>query len=148
LSVRKDQDWLLSAHLLINDPVRSEHMPLTLAVQGTIRTMRADEIRYLDHAYATTVHSSQGLTCDRVFVNMDTKKEMVLGQEAYYVGISRAKETARIYTDAPEKLPDALKKSLAQKSAIEEVEKDRRPSEKGLVPPKQRDGGRDGDLVR
>jgi len=100
-----------------------EKRSVMLDVQGIIRTMQLDEIRYLDHAYATTVHSSQGLTCDRVLINMDTKKEQVLGQESYYVGISRAKLDAFIYTDAPKKLPDILQKSLGQKSAVEEKER-------------------------
>jgi ATP-dependent exoDNAse (exonuclease V) alpha subunit len=30
------------------------------------------EMRHFDHGYAVTSHSSQGLTAERVLVNMDT----------------------------------------------------------------------------
>src|SRR6185312_14471557 len=33
----------------------------------------ADQMRHFDHGYAVTSHSSQGLTSERVLVNMDTE---------------------------------------------------------------------------
>jgi ATP-dependent exoDNAse (exonuclease V) alpha subunit len=53
-------------------------------IDGTDMTVRMDgdkartlifdtsEMRHFDHGYAVTWHSSQGLTTDRVVVNMDT----------------------------------------------------------------------------
>ncbi len=37
----------------------------------------SNEMRHLDHGYAVTSHSSQGLTSERVLVNMDTGQPLV-----------------------------------------------------------------------
>jgi hypothetical protein len=39
---------------------------------GKAVTFDANEMRHFDHGYAVTSHSSQGLTADRVLVNIDT----------------------------------------------------------------------------
>jgi len=57
-------------------------------------------MRHFDHGYAVTSHSSQGLTADRVLVNMDTKVHPELINTRFaYVSVSRASEDVRIYTN-------------------------------------------------
>ncbi|MDR3748265.1 MAG: MobF family relaxase, partial [Acidobacteriota bacterium] len=48
-------------------------------------TFNADEMRHFDHGYAVTSHSSQGLTAERVLVNMDTNvhPELINSRFAY-----------------------------------------------------------------
>jgi len=63
-------------------------------------TFDATEMRHFDHGYAVTSHSSQGLTADRVLVNMDTKVHPELINTRFaYVSVSRASEDVRIYTN-------------------------------------------------
>ncbi|HSA33818.1 MAG TPA: MobF family relaxase [bacterium] len=108
------------------------------------RTFDLDRLRHLEYSYAITVHSSQGMTCERALVNMDTGKAALLGQESFYVGISRAKYAASIYTDAKEKLPSLLKKTLAQESALEQKEKlDKYRTEKWVDAEKPKERGRE-----
>ena len=60
----------------------------------------AAQMRHFDHGYAVTSHSSQGLTADRVLVNMDTNVHPELINTRFaYVSVSRASEDARIYTN-------------------------------------------------
>jgi ATP-dependent exoDNAse (exonuclease V) alpha subunit len=63
-------------------------------------TFDASEMRHFDHGYAVTSHSSQGLTTDRVPVNMHTTAHPELINTRFaYVSVSRASEDARIYTN-------------------------------------------------
>ncbi len=94
-----------------------------LMVGKEAKTFDLDKLKHVDYSYAITVHSSQGMTCERALVNMDTSKAALLGQESFYVSISRAKYEVKIYTDSKEKLPDRLQKTMAQESALEQKEK-------------------------
>ncbi|WP_017172825.1 MobF family relaxase, partial [Xanthomonas phaseoli] len=62
---------------------------------------------HLEHAYASTVHSSQGLTNDRVLIALDTKSRTT-SMNLYYVAISRARQEARVYTNNRGELPAAI----------------------------------------
>jgi len=62
---------------------------------------------HISHAYATTVHSSQGLTADRVMIDADTKSKTT-AKDVYYVAISRARFISRIFTNSRQDLPKAI----------------------------------------
>lgn len=54
-----------------------------------------DQMRHLDHGYAVTSHSAQGLTADRVLVHVDTGIHPQLVSDPFaYVSISRASQDA------------------------------------------------------
>jgi len=76
---------------------------------------------HLDYAYATTVHSSQGLTSDLSLIDIKTKS-LTASQDAYYVAISRARTEVRIYTDNIKELPRAVSR-MREKGVAIEVEK-------------------------
>jgi ATP-dependent exoDNAse (exonuclease V) alpha subunit len=60
----------------------------------------AIEHRHLDHGYAVTSHSSQGLTAERVLVHADTNVHPdLLNSRFGYVAISRASHEATLFTD-------------------------------------------------
>ena len=62
---------------------------------------------HLDYAYATTVHSSQGLTADRVFIDAHTQSRTT-AKDVFYVALSRARFEAKIYTNDKAALPTAV----------------------------------------
>lgn len=72
---------------------------------------------HLDHAYATTVHSSQGLTSDRVLIDAQTTSRTT-ARDVYYVAISRARHEARIYTNDREHLPVAIERENEKYAAL------------------------------
>ncbi len=101
-------------------------------IDGTNMTVRMDgdkartltfdtsEMRHFDHGYAVTSHSSQGLTTDRVLVNMDTKAHPELINTRFaYVSVSRASEDARIYTNDATTLAERLSTDISKASAVE-----------------------------
>jgi ATP-dependent exoDNAse (exonuclease V) alpha subunit len=80
----------------------------------------ATEHRHLDHGYAVTSHSSQGLTAERVLVNADTGVHPdLLNSRFGYVSISRASHEATLFTDDLTKLNPKLSVDVSKTSAIE-----------------------------
>jgi hypothetical protein len=78
------------------------------------------KMRHFDHGYAVTSHSSQGLTTDRVLVNMDTTVHPELINTRFaYVSISRASQDARIYTNDALHLGERLSTDVTKTSAID-----------------------------
>ncbi|MBN9616026.1 MAG: conjugal transfer protein [Acidobacteriales bacterium 59-55] len=87
-----------------------------------VRILRfdADEMRHFDHGYAVTSHSSQGLTSERVLVNMDTEVHPQLMNNRFaYVSVSRASHDAQIYTNNAALLTKSLSNDVSKVSAID-----------------------------
>jgi ATP-dependent exoDNAse (exonuclease V) alpha subunit len=81
----------------------------------------ATEHPHFDHGYAVTSHSSQGLTADRVLINIDTTiNAQLLNSRFAYVAVSRASLDAEIYTngDAAD-LEQRLSGDVSKSSAVE-----------------------------
>jgi len=72
---------------------------------------------HLEHAYASTVHSSQGLTNDRALIALDTKSRTT-SMNLYYVAISRARYEARVYTNSVKELPAAIARRFDKTTAL------------------------------
>jgi conjugative relaxase-like TrwC/TraI family protein len=80
----------------------------------------AAQMRHFDHGYAVTSHSSQGLTADRVLVNMDTTVHPELINTRFaYVSVSRASQDARIYTNDASTLGERLSTDVTKTSAVD-----------------------------
>jgi len=77
------------------------------------------EMRHFDHGYAVTSHSSQGLTSERVLVNMDTSvhPELINGRFAY-VSVSRASHDAQVFTNDAANLAESLNRHVSKTSAL------------------------------
>lgn len=73
---------------------------------------------HIDHAYATTVHSSQGLTEDRVLIDAKTTSKTT-AQDVYYVAISRARYIATVFTENAGKLPAAVARISTKTAALD-----------------------------
>lgn len=98
LAVRSDQ-------VTLTDGTRQVHMP-------------ANQPLHLDHAHATTVHSAQGLTSDKVLIDANSRS-LTTATDVYYVAISRARHEAQIYTDDRAKLPAAISKDHIKHAALD-----------------------------
>ena len=78
------------------------------------------EMRHFDHGYAVTSHSSQGLTTERVLVNMDTEVHPELINSRFaYVSVSRASHEAHIYTNNAATLAEKLGHDASKTSAVD-----------------------------
>ena len=87
---------------------------------GNAVTFNAGKMRHFDHGYAVTSHSSQGLTADRVLVNIDTEVHPELINPRFaYVAVSRAAEDAQIYTNSASSLTASISHAVTKTSALE-----------------------------
>ena len=83
-----------------------------------------DQMRHLDHGYAVTSHSAQGLTADRVLVHVDTGIHPELVSDRFaYVSISRASQDATLYTNSVERLRELVSRSHGKSSALQTTQK-------------------------
>ena len=91
-------------------------------VSGRELNARMEQIRHIDYGYASTSHSSQGATVDRVIVNVETLRSIELvNRKQFYVSISRARDAATIYTDDREALHRAVNRNREKSVAMEHV---------------------------
>ena len=80
------------------------------------------QLRRLDYAWASAVHAYQGQTMDNVIGVMDSAHKHLTPQQIFYVEISRARESAVLYTDNRDRLRDTLEQVTgAQISALEDT---------------------------
>jgi len=80
----------------------------------------ATEMRHFDHGYAVTSHSSQGLTADRVLVNIDTEVHPELINSRFaYVSVSRASHDAQVFTNNALMLAESLSREVSKASALD-----------------------------
>ena len=83
-------------------------------------TFRPEQMRHFDHGYAVTSHSSQGLTADRVLINVDVSAHRdLVNQRFAYVAVSRAAYDVRLYTDDSTRLERDLGRDVSKTAAIE-----------------------------
>ncbi len=93
------------------------------------------EMRHFDHGYAVTSHSSQGLTSERVLVNMDTNVHPELINTRFaYVSVSRASQDAQIFTNDAATLAESLSRDVSKASALDLVKTQNPVAKVGLEP--------------
>lgn len=79
---------------------KNEQGLLSVQTDNKTITINTNEYNYIDHAYALTTHKAQGITTDKVIINLDSSQKALNNRNAYYVDISRAKFDVSIYTDS------------------------------------------------
>jgi len=88
--------------------------------RGRSVTFDTSQMKHFDHGYAVTSHSSQGLTTDRVLINMDTTVHPELINTRFaYVSVSRATSDARIYTNDATTLAERMNTDISKTSAVQ-----------------------------
>ena len=77
---------------------------------GKTETLNLDAARdrHIAHAYVETAFAAQGRTADHVIIHADSKATNLVDQKTFYVGISRAKESATIVTNDRLRLMTAI----------------------------------------
>ena len=90
---------------------------------GRELTMKRDDphLHHLDHAWSSTVHAAQGMTCDRVIAVLDTDRAPA-DQAMFYVELTRARDNVVLLTDDREALIEALETAPAgEMSALKAI---------------------------
>jgi len=110
---------LVNGDLARVDAIDQERQALTLALHnGNKVTLDGRRPLVLDYGYCTTVHASQGQTCDRVMIEADAHN-LTANENTFYVAISRARHHAQIYTDDREMLPLSMSRQHENEAALD-----------------------------
>ncbi|WP_257547160.1 MobF family relaxase [Sphingopyxis sp. DBS4] len=85
----------------------------TVTVRGTrgqVQTLEVDAARdrHIAHGYVDTAFAAQGRTADHVIIHADSRATNLVDQKSFYVCISRAKQSATIFTNDRAKLVSAI----------------------------------------
>ena len=94
------------------------------AQDGRVLVLRRDDpqLHHLDHAYSSTVHAAQGITCDNVIAVLDSDDGPLTDQATFYVELTRARDNVVLLTDDKEALVEALEtRTGEQLSALEAI---------------------------
>lgn len=78
--------------------------------RGQVQTLHLDAARdrHIAHGYVDTAFAAQGRTADHVIIHADSRAANLVDQKSFYVGISRAKQSATIFTNDRAKLVSAI----------------------------------------
>ena len=94
--------------------------------KGRKLSMPLAHARKIDLGYASTSHAAQGLTVDRVLVNIDSSRSpQLVNDRMCYVAISRARLDARIYTDDEQRMRRAVARTQEKEVALDLVDRPR-----------------------
>lgn len=107
---------------------RIEGSCLSLALAGGKSVdldVSRDSDRHIEHGYAVTAHAAQGLTAERAFIHAESHRSNLVNMRSLYVGLSRAQDQVRVYTDSFSSLKDAVQERIGDKhAALDERQKD------------------------
>jgi ATP-dependent exoDNAse (exonuclease V) alpha subunit len=108
---------------LIRD-IQSDGIAKVQLLNGEVKEIDLNAQRHWDHGYAGTIFSAQGRTSESVIAIMPSNSPLS-DQRSAYVAISRAKESAYLYTDSKSELLSGLQERTGEPStALERVERD------------------------
>jgi len=90
---------------------------------GRTLDLRANDpqLRHIDRAWASTVHTFQGRTVDHVIAAMEANHPHLTTQKSFYVEISRARHRAELVTDDREALKARLETTTGERIAALEA---------------------------
>ncbi len=94
------------------------------------------QLHHLDYAYSSTVHAAQGRTCDNVIAVLDSDGGALADQAAFYVELSRARDSVVLLTDDREALIETLETASGEElSALKAI------GEQFAIPEKETEAG-------
>jgi len=84
---------------------------------GIRRKIDLEKNPYWDHGYALTIYKQQGKTTPINWIVANTSKAGEITQETFYVSLTRAKNSVRIFTDEKKKFKEAVKQNPGGKTS-------------------------------
>jgi hypothetical protein len=103
----------------IVEAISEDRLTVRLPDSDKVISFDPKAMPHFDHGYAVTSHSAQGLTTERVLVNIDSNMHPdLINSRLAYVSISRASQDAHIFTNDARGLAEALSRDVTKASAM------------------------------
>jgi len=103
--------------------------------KGQTLDIPRDRVLNLEHGYAATGHSAQGLGAKNVFLERDSHCRST-SERQFYTDVTRTKQELRVYTDDKAKLAEAVHRQSHKTTALDHKPRD----------PERRHEQREGEL--
>lgn len=103
--------------------IDSNSITLTNANNGKTITLDTSKPLNIDHDYAKTTFSSQGLTAENVIYHAQSSSTNLMNQRDFYVAISRTTDSIHVVTDNKRELTELVTQSSGEKQTALEVSK-------------------------
>jgi conjugative relaxase-like TrwC/TraI family protein len=107
LGRRNGQEFVVTA-------IDSNNAQIQYLDSGLTESVNLQQAQHLDYAIVSTTYSSQGKTADRVLIAADH----TIGQESFYVAVSRARYDLKLYTEDKDSLLALAQSSRAKENAL------------------------------
>ncbi|MDD3580111.1 MAG: MobF family relaxase [Desulfobacca sp.] len=82
---------------------------------GQVTTVNLRDNQHWTHGYAITAHAAQGHTADRALIHAESHRANLTTQRSLYVGVSRARDEVKIYTNSADALRQAVSERTGEK---------------------------------
>ena len=126
LQRRNGQEFVVTA-------IESDSAQIQYLDSNRTETINLKQAQNLDYALVSTIYSSQGKTTDLALIAADH----TIGQESFYVAISRARHNVKLYTKDKSELLELAQESKAKDNALEllmkQVKETQKQSSKALL---------------
>lgn len=86
--------------------------------EGERKTLHTNRVLPVEHGYAATGHSAQGLGADRVLLDKDAQARTT-DHRSFYTDLTRARLAAVIYTNDRRALPEAILRQSQKTAALD-----------------------------
>jgi ATP-dependent exoDNAse (exonuclease V) alpha subunit len=123
--------------------ITDSSITLTNTTTGKDITLSTEKPLNIDHDYAKTTFSSQGLTAANVIYHAQSTSTNLMNQRDFYVATSRATDSIQVVTDNKRELTDLVKQSSGEKETALTSSKDTSQS-----PESAKDNGKDQGIDR
>ncbi|BAY95699.1 relaxase domain-containing protein (plasmid) [Tolypothrix sp. PCC 7712] len=107
LGRRNGQEFFVTA-------IEGNHAQIQYLDSGLTESLNLQQAQHLDYAIVSTTYSSQGKTADSVLIAAD----QTIGQESFYVAVSRARYSLKLYTEDKDNLLALAQLSKAKENAL------------------------------
>lgn len=112
----KNEKRLNGQYLNVKE-IDKEKMIATVEYEnGKLEKINLNEKHFIDYSYVTTVFSSQGRTCNKVYASLTN-----VDSENFYVAVSRAEHDCKLYTHDKNQLYKKVNVSGVNKTAHEKI---------------------------
>ncbi|MDR3416066.1 MAG: MobF family relaxase [Nevskia sp.] len=101
--------------------------------QGERKVLKADRVLPVEHGYAATGHSAQGLGADRVLLDKDAQAKTT-DHRSFYTDLTRARQAAVVYTNDRSALPEAILRQSQKTAALDVAGQRQRAPDMGSGP--------------
>ena len=112
--------------------VSDNGITLENSATGKSISLNTDKPLNIDHDYAKTTFSAQGLTAESIIYHAQSTSTNLMNQRDFYVATSRATDGIQIITDNKRELTDLVKQSSGEKETAISSSKDKSQSPESM----------------